>query len=126
LPLAKKLNKKIIRIRELGEINRDKGKVISKEEYDKLKVRIFEDLDLSVEGWETSRHALQRFEKAINRINGQYNNKKIIIASHGTVMTLFFASKAKQMSQLIKRWKSLKFLDYGIIKNNQVLKDIND
>ena len=47
LPLSKRLNKPIKRIRELGEINRDKGKVMSKEEYDKLKIKIFDDLDLS-------------------------------------------------------------------------------
>jgi 2,3-bisphosphoglycerate-dependent phosphoglycerate mutase len=124
LPLAKRLNKKIKRLRKLGEINRDKGKVMSKEEYDKLKIRIFEDLDLSVEGWETSRHALERFEKAINKLDSRYNNKKVIIASHGTVMTLFFAKRTNCMNELMKRWKNLKFLDYGIIKNNKVLKDI--
>jgi len=124
LPLSKRLNKPIKRIRELGEINRDKGKVMSKEEYDKLKIKIFDDLDLSVEGWETSRHALERFENGINKINSRYNNKHILIAAHGTVMNLYFAKKQKKMNELMKRWKSLKFLDYGIIRNNKIVKDI--
>ncbi|MBS3162885.1 histidine phosphatase family protein [Candidatus Woesearchaeota archaeon] len=125
LPLAKRLNKKIIRIKELGEINRDQGKVMAKDEYDKLKIRIFEDLSLSVEGWETCEQALKRFERIINKINGKYSSKRILIASHGTVMTLYFANKQNKLKELMSRWKKLKFLDYGIIKDNKIIKDIN-
>ena len=124
LPLSKRLNKKIKSIPNIGEINRDAGKVMTKDEYDKAKTKIFENLDFTTNGWETSRHALNRFEKMIKKINSKYSNKKILIASHGTVMTLYFARKQSKMNELMKRWKSLGFLDYGIIKNNKVVKDV--
>ena len=123
-PFAKKLNKRIIQIKELSELNRDKGKTMTKEYYDKMKVKIFEDLDYTDFGWETSNHALNRFKKAVKKIDKKYENKKILIVAHGTVMTLYFAFLQNKLNDLFSRWKGLDFCGYGIVKNNKVVKDI--
>jgi 2,3-bisphosphoglycerate-dependent phosphoglycerate mutase len=123
-PLAKKLSKEITPIKELSEINRDSGKIMPKEEYDQMKVKIFEDFDYTNYGWETVNSALNRFKKAVEDIDQKYDGKKIIIASHGTVMTTYFSYLQNELDNVFKRWKSLGFLDYGIIKNGKVIKDI--
>ena len=124
LPFAKRLNKKVQIFTGLQEINRESGGIMSKEEYDKAKEKIFTNLDFSVHNWETAQQALKRFKKAVEKIDSQHRNKKILLTSHGTVMTLYFAFLNKDMKNLMKRWKSLGFCDYGVIFNNKVIKDI--
>ena len=123
-PFADRKKQEVIQIEELSDLNRDSGKVMPKEDYDRLKVKIFENLDYTEFGWETCNHALERFKKAIEEINKKYENKTILIGSHGTVMTLFFSEKANALDNIFPRWKSLGFLDYGIIENRKVTKDI--
>lgn len=123
-PLADKLNKEIIRVEDLGEIKRPDSEKLTSEEYKKMKKMIFEDLDFTKYNWETANHALSRFRKAVDGINNKYESKKIIICSHGTVLTLFFAYLQNKLNNLIERWRSLEFGGYGVIKNNKVIKDI--
>jgi broad specificity phosphatase PhoE len=123
-PFADRLGKKIVRVPELNELNRDKGEMMSKEEYDQMKVKIFEDLDYTDHGWETARHALNRFKQAVDKIDEQYENKKILIVAHGTVMTLYFAYLQNKLDDIFSRWKGLGFCGWGIVKNKKVLRDI--
>ncbi len=123
-PIAKKLRKTIIKEKELNELDRDKGKVLPKEEYDKVKTKILEDLDYASHGWETSRHALNRFRQAVEKIDNKYSYKKILIVSHGTVMSLYFAYLKGDLKNLLQRWKSLRFCAWGIVKEGKVIKDI--
>ncbi|MFH1456148.1 MAG: histidine phosphatase family protein [archaeon] len=122
--LADKLNKEIIQIKDLSELNRDKGEIMTKEEYDQMKVKIFEDLDFTDFGWETCNHALERFRKTVKEIDKKYENKKILIVAHGTVMTLYFSYLQNSLDNIFTRWKSLGFCDYGIVKDDRVIKDI--
>ena len=89
-----------------------------------MKVKMFKDLNFTNHGWETAHHALERFKKAIEEIDKKYDKKKIIICSHGTVMTLYFAHLKNEMDDLISRWRGLKFGAVGIIKNNKIVRDI--
>jgi len=123
-PLADNLGKEIIQIKELSELDRDSGELMTKEEYDNMKVKIFEDMNYTDFGWETCNHALDRFKKAVDEIEEKYDGKKILIVAHGTVMTLYFVFLQKKLDSLMERWKGLGFCDYGIVKNNQVVKDI--
>ena len=90
-----------------------------------MKAKIFQDLDFTDHGWETANHALERFKKAIKEIDDKYENKKILICAHGTVMTLYFAYLQDKLKDLFSRWKGLGFCDYGIIKDNKIIKDIS-
>ncbi len=123
-PLADKLGKKIVKVSELGEIKRPNSEKLTLEEYEEMKVKIFQDLNYSNYGWETANSALSRFKQAIEKIDNKHANKKIIICAHGTVMTLYFASLAGEMNNLMKRWKGLEFGAVGIIKNNNLVRDI--
>ncbi len=123
-PLAKKLGKKIIQIQELGEIQRPGSEKITKEEYEEMKVKIFKDLDFTMYEWETANHALERFKKAVEKIDQSYEDKTIIICAHGTVMTLYFAYLQNQLDNLLSRWHGLEFGAQGIVKDGKVIKDI--
>lgn len=125
-PFADRLGKKIVRIPELNEINRDKGGLMSKEEYDEMKVRVFEDLDFTARGWETGRHALERFKQGVEKIEKRFGNKRILVVVHGTVMTLYFTHlmKQKSLKKIFSRWKGCGFCGWGIVRNNKVIKDM--
>lgn len=123
-PLSDKLKKEIIQINDLNEIDRSNAGALSKEEYDGMKIKIFQDLNFTDHGWETCNHALKRFSEAIEEIDKKYQKEKILISTHGTVMTLYFAKLQNKLDDLMQRWKSLDFCDYGIIKNGEVIKDI--
>lgn len=123
-PFAVRIEKEIIQIAELCEIDRDKGTLLTKKEYDAMKARIFEDLDYTLHGWETARHALERFKKAVEKIDKKYEGKKILIVSHGTVMSLYFSELQNQLNNILQRWKKLGFCDWGVVRNGDVVKDI--
>jgi 2,3-bisphosphoglycerate-dependent phosphoglycerate mutase len=123
-PLANKINKKIIKIEELGEIKRPNSEKLTSEQYEDMKLKIFQDLDFSNYDWETANHALLRFRKAIEGINNKYQDKRIIICSHGTVMTLYFAYLKGELDNLMSRWKNLEFGAVGIVRDNKLIKDI--
>lgn len=122
--LADKLNKEIIKIEDLGEIKRPDSEKLSSEEYEEMKVKIFNNLDFTDKGWETANHALKRFKDAVYEIDRKYDNKKILICSHGTVMTLYFTHMKNELDNLMERWKKLEFGAVGIIKDNKVVEDI--
>ncbi len=123
-PLADKLDKEIIKIEDLGEIKRPDSEKLTSEEYKNMKTKIFQDLNFTNYGWETANHALGRFKSAVEEIDKDNENKKIVICSHGTVMTLYFAFLQNKLNRLLERWRSLRFGGYGMIKNNKVMRDI--
>jgi len=123
-PLADKLGKEIIQIKGLGEISRPNSESLTKEEYVSMKEKVFKDLDFTDYGWETCSHALERFRKAVEEIDREYENKKIIISAHGTVLSLYFASLLGELKNLEARWKSLGFCNWGIVRNGKVFRDI--
>lgn len=123
-PLADKLNLKVIKVKDLGEIKRPNSERLTTEEYEKVKRMIFEDLNFTKYDWETANHAPNRFREAIDKIDRKYENKKILICSSGTVMTLYFAYLLNKSNDLMSRWKNLEFGGCGIVKNNKVVEDI--
>ncbi len=123
-PLAQKLGKEIIQVNDLRELERGGGEGIPTEKYKQMKKALFEDFDHNDFGWETPNHALSRFKKAVSDIDKKYNNNKIIIATHGTVLALYFASLLGKLDDIMSRWKSLGFCQIGIVKNGEVVKDI--
>ncbi|MBM3232815.1 histidine phosphatase family protein [Candidatus Pacearchaeota archaeon] len=124
VPLSKKLGKDIIKIKELGEIQRPNSEKLTLKEYEDMKTKVFKNLNFTDHGWETANHALSRFKQTINNIDSIYQNKIIIICAHGTVMTLFFADLQNKLDNLFSRWHGLEFGASGIVKDGKVLKDI--
>ncbi|MFX0012371.1 MAG: histidine phosphatase family protein [Candidatus Hermodarchaeota archaeon] len=123
--LSEKLHKKIIRDENLDEISRDQGKYFkTKDEYLNTMKLCVENRTQSFNTWETANHALERFSKTILDIDSKYMNKKILIVSHGGVINLYFANILKQFDKIFERFLSNSFLDYGIIQDSKIIKDI--
>ena len=123
-PLADKLEKEIVQIKEFSEIKRPGSEKLTSEQYEEMKTKIFHDLDFTDHGWETANQALERFKKATEQIDKDYENKKILICVHGSVMTLYFAYLQNKLDCLMERWKNTNFGSYGIVKDNKIIKDI--
>ncbi|HUT81574.1 MAG TPA: histidine phosphatase family protein [Candidatus Bathyarchaeia archaeon] len=119
-----KLKLPIIKDKALNELNRDLGPKLTKEEYFSTVRICFNDLKRSVKKWEKPVKAIKRFIKKIDEIDKKYLDKKILIVSHGLIINLFFSWKTNNLESLFERWKSNSFLNYGIIQNNKIVKDI--
>ena len=125
--LADRLNKDIITNPSLNEI--DKGSVLIEDpnEYEKHVEKVLEKPDESFSGWESANQALKRFQLGIERIEQEYSHKKILIVTHGIVLTLYFASILKETTnETISRWKRLKSCAWGIVKGKDIIHDITE
>jgi len=123
--LAERLGKDIITNPSLNEI--DKGSVLIEDpiEYENQVVKVLEKPDESISEWETANQALKRFQLGMNRIEQEHSHKKILIVTHGIVLTLYFASILKESTEdTISRWKKLKSCAWGIVKDKKVVHDI--
>lgn len=123
-PVAEKLNKEILQVKELGELFRPNGHSIGLDRYNEIKEKLYADFDYSEDGWETINHALERFSKAVKQIDEKHEGKNILIVAHGTVMTIFFAKLQGKLNDMYSRWKGLGFCDWGVVENEVVTKDI--
>lgn len=122
--IAAKLGKQIIRIPELNEIDRGKDGFLTKEKFERTIKLCLTDMDKSIRNWETASHALDRFSKQIEKLESQYENKKILIVSHGCVINLYFAKILNKLDKVFESWLRNSFCDWGVIENHQVIKDI--
>jgi len=125
-PIAERLGKDIIRIWELNELDRDAGGFLEKEEFDRTVNFAMTNLDKSLNGWETGEHALERFSKVVDKIEAEYENKKILIVAHGCVINLYFAKLIGKLDEVNDRWKKTSFCSWGAVKDGKVIKDIVD
>lgn len=122
-PIAEKLKLGIAEMCDFREVERGK-KFSTHEEFEKLKKDKLENLDCDIDGGETGREALKRFEQGIKSLEELYSGKKILIVSHGTILTLYFAKVKGNFSDIFSRWKALSFCALGVIENNKIIKDI--
>ncbi len=122
-PIANFLSKKIIEVENFVEIGRS-PKFLSDEEFLVQKKRQLTEFQVEVDGGESAEHALNRFKEGIGQIEKYYNNKVVLIGSHGTVLSLYFANILNKMDQAYERWGKLPFCAYGVIRDGRVEKDI--
>ena len=123
--LSKKLEKEIIADSRLNELNRGHDFKDSQKDYEETVSKVFLQMNTRVGRWESANQASIRFQKTIEEINKKYNNKKILVVSHGIVLSLYFAKLLEiPTSDLFDRWKSLLFCDWGIVKAGKVIKDM--
>lgn len=125
LPLAKALDKKISRKEAFNELNRDKGSYLeSKEVYQQTVKQCFSNPNHSINNWEKAYDALERFSQGIHLIDRNYENRKILIVSHGLVLNLYFAKLSEQLARVYDRWLATSFCAYGVVQNKRIIKDI--
>jgi broad specificity phosphatase PhoE len=122
---SKKFNLEIKTMDELRELNRDKGEFGPQETYLDLVKKTVRNRNQSYNNWETAQNALTRFSNGIKKIEAKYNNKNILIVSHGIVINLYFANLKGKIDQTYELWMTVNFCDYGIIQNEVIIKDIS-
>jgi 2,3-bisphosphoglycerate-dependent phosphoglycerate mutase len=83
--LADTFEKEIFLVEELRE--REIG-VISDTEFKAAKKQVYDNFDFAYPGGESSNQAQQRAVEVLKSIMNTYNGKKIVIGTHGDIMTL--------------------------------------
>lgn len=126
-PFVVKLKKSIIKKYELNELKLGNYNFKAKDKFIEYRHKCFLDLDYSEERGETCREALNRFQNIIDKIDLKYQEKSILIVSHGTVLTLYFANLMKILENgelVFNYWKHLKFCSWGLVKNKKIIKNL--
>lgn len=88
------------------------------------KRRQFENLSYHAFGGESCLDALIRFEHGIDSVIKKNPDGNILIVSHGTILTLYFAKIKCALDSLYERWRNISFCGYGIIENGKIIRDI--
>lgn len=125
LPLAQKLGKKVTKLKDLCELDRDTGDFLEPDVYEKTIQLCLENPDESFNNWETANHALERFAKQISKLNSNYVDKKIMIAGHGFTINMYFAKLLNSLDEVYERMNRNDFADWGIVRNQAVIQDIS-
>lgn len=124
MPIADALGKKIIQIEEISELNRDKGGFMEPNKYEQTVKSCLENLTDSLHDWETANHALERFSNKIEELDKKYENKNILVVGHGFTINLYFAKLLGLLNDVYRRFNKNDYADWGIIKNQKILRDI--
>ncbi len=123
-PLAKKLGKEIDRFSALDELNRDRSGFLEKEAFDFAVKYAIKNPDKSKFDWEKASAALGRFRAKLDELDLAYNNRKIMVVSHGIVLNMYFAGLLGKLHIAYERTMRTRFCDYGIVKDGKVIRDI--
>ena len=121
---ADALSLQIIQLKEIAELNRDEGGFMSSEEYEETVKYCLEHLDKAMHNWETATHALERFSSKIGNLDKEYDNKTILVVGHGFTINLYFAKILGVPDKVYERFGKNSYADWGIIKGQNVVKDI--
>ena len=121
LPFAAHLGQTALLMPGLEEVER--RVYLPKKEFKRTLKASLADLDSCHTDWENARHALRRFRAAVDKIDKEQKDKRILIVTHGTVMSLYFAALEGKLDSVYKRWSALKMLSYGITRNGRITKD---
>ena len=121
---AKAINVETYELPEIDELTRNHEGSLTNEEY-RARVRAtLTDWEHNEPGWESGETALTRFKEGVRRINIMFHDMNILVVSHGLVLTLFFSDLTNLLNIAYERWAQLKFLSWGLVRDNKVLIDI--
>lgn len=104
--LAYKYSKEIIIYEDLRERNIG---YISNMDFKEAKKQVYKDINFSFPGGESSLKAQERAVKILNIILEEYKGKKIVIGTHGDIMTLMMNHFDKQYD--FEFWEKLSMPD---------------
>jgi len=121
---AKAFNVETYELPEIDELKRNHDGSLTNEEYRARARATLIDWEHSEPDWESGENALSRFKEGVRRITIMFHNKNILVVSHGFVLTLFFSDLSKLRMIGYERWAQLKFLSWGLVRDNKVLIDI--
>ena len=121
---AEGLDVQMYQLSGLDELARNHEGKLSEEEYRERVHRTFNNPEKNVPGWESANSALKRFEDAVRKVDIMFHQKNVLIVSHGLVLTLYFCRLKNFQSIAYERWKQLKFLAWGLVRDGRALVDI--
>jgi broad specificity phosphatase PhoE len=122
-PISAKLEAEINELENFVEVKREK-KFLTDEEFLAQKKKEVENLGTVENGVESGGDALNRFEEGIDKLESEFNGETILVISHGTVMSIYFAKLLNELPNVFDRWQKLKFCALGEVENNHVKVDI--
>ncbi len=122
-PLADKGKKEVNQLHFFDEVKRG-DKFLSKEEFEVEKKKQLRELDYHAFDGESARQALKRFKEGVELVTKENKNKTLIVATHGTVLNLYFAHLLSAFDKIEERWEKTGFCVYGVVEDGEVLKDI--
>lgn len=76
-------------VHDLHEHERSNVPFLSKQDFDRSVRKFFINADRQVFGNETAEEACERFSRAVHSILDIYQDRTIVVVSHGTVISLF-------------------------------------
>ena len=123
-PFAKMFGLEINRNHSFRELNRNTGPFLTREEYLSCVQEVLRNPSARPNGWECATDALSRTKRAVQQTMSQYGSKRVLVVSHGLVLTLYFADLQATMHEAFDRWTQLPFCGWGVVSNNRVLRDI--
>lgn len=123
-PFARILGLEIERNHNFRELNRNAGPFLGREEYISCVRDLLSNPSAQPNGWECAADALTRTKSGVQQIMSQHGLKRVLVVSHGLVLTLYFADLQATMHEAFDRWNRLPFCGWGVVSNNRVLRDI--
>lgn len=121
--LARSLNQDIKPLAFFDEVKRG-DTFLSQDEFEAEKVKQLRDLTYPAFDGESGHDALSRFKQGVDFVLQENPGKTILIATHGTVLNIYFAHLLDAYDSLPERWRRTGFCAYGIVENGRVVKDI--
>ena len=128
--IALRQKQSVIRNPLFNELNRDGGFYLTSSQYKLAVQTVLQDYSFRVDGWETAASALSRFKRGIDEVLAEYDNMRILIVTHGMVLTLYFSELLGNKENMpvqelnLVRWDTLEYCNWGVVKDNEVVKDI--
>ena len=92
-----------------------------------MKKECFQHLDEQKYGDESYRDGLQRFMSTLTQLKAENPGKNLLIVSHGTVLSLYFAAMHGRLNDgldIYQKWQKLRFLAWGCIDDGKVVRDL--
>ena len=94
----------------------------------RMKRECFHHIDENKYGTESFRAGLQRFISTLAYLRSENPGKNLLIVSHGTVLSLYFAAMRGQLDEgidIYQKWKKMRFLAWGLLENGMIVRDIS-
>jgi len=123
-PFARMFGLEIERNHNFRELNRNAGPFLTREEYLSCVQEVLKNPFAWPNGWECAADALTRTKRGVQQAMSQYSSKRVLVVSHGLVLTLYFADLQVTMHEAFDRWNRLPFCGWGVVSDNRVLRDI--
>jgi len=123
-PFVRMFGLEIDRNHDFRELNRGAGPFLTREEYVSCVEAVLKNPSAQPYGWESAADALARIKMGVQQTKLQHGSKRVLVVSHGLVLTLYFADLQATMHEAFDRWNRLPFCGWGVVSNNRIQRDI--